>query len=350
METIIKKDIRKAPDEELISFFEEVGEKPFRLKQVKEWIWEKSAINFDDMTNISLSTREKLKSKYDFLPIHMHSLRHSNDGTIKCVHKLYDGALIESVLIPVYERITACVSSQVGCSLNCKFCATGYLARDRNLDAAEIYDQVVAVKNLAAEQYDRALSNIVFMGMGEPLLNYNNVMRAIEKITSKDGLHMSASRITLSTSGISKMIEKLADDGAKFNLALSLHSANDAKRSQIMPINDTNNLQTLKDALIYFYAKTKNDITLEYCVWKGFNDTLQDADELYKYSTSVPCKINLIEYNAISEANFMNTDAAKMDIFYKHLLQKGAKVTIRKSRGRDIDAACGQLAGKITPT
>ena len=341
-----KQDIRKATLEELKTFLERINEKPFRAKQIHEWIWEKSAQSFDEMTNISNKTRELLIENFVFNTLSVHSKQISEDRTIKSAFKLFDGNIIESVLIPAEDRMTACVSSQVGCSLTCKFCATGYMDRVRNLDPAEIYDQVVAVRNQALEHYGNPLTNIVFMGMGEPLLNYVNVLKSIERITAPDGLNMSYKRITVSTAGVAKMIQKLGDDEVKFNLALSLHAANDDKRNQIMPINETNSLQALKEALIYFYSKTGTKLTYEYILFKDFNDTLQDAQELYQFSKAVPCKINIIEYNPIKEASYTNADDQKLGSFRNYLDNKGVSVTIRRSRGKDIDAACGQLAGK----
>ncbi|MFN0047809.1 MAG: 23S rRNA (adenine(2503)-C(2))-methyltransferase RlmN [Cytophagales bacterium] len=343
---VLKKDIRKASVEDLKVFLESINEKPFRAKQIHEWIWEKSALSFEDMTNISIKTREELNEKFVFNALSLHKKQISNDGTIKSAFKLYDGNIIESVLIPADDRMTVCVSSQVGCSLTCKFCATGYMDRVRNLDPAEIYDQVVDVRKQAFENYGKPLTNIVFMGMGEPLLNYGNVMKAIDKITSPEGLNMSRHRITVSTAGVAKMIVKLADDGFNCKLALSLHAANDTKRNQIMPINETNTLDALAEALKYFYAKNGNRLTYEYIVFKDFNDTLQDAEELLKFSKHVPCKINIIEYNPISEAIYKNADDEKLGKFKNYLENRGANVTIRRSRGKDIDAACGQLAGK----
>jgi 23S rRNA (adenine2503-C2)-methyltransferase len=348
-EVIAKKDIRKATVEELKTFLESIGEKAFRAKQIHEWIWEKSAQSFDEMTNISTKTRQLLDERFVFNTLSVHSKQVSEDRTIKSAFKLFDGNIIESVLIPTEDRMTACVSSQVGCSLTCKFCATGYMDRVRNLDPAEIYDQVVAVRNQANEHYGLPLSNIVFMGMGEPLLNYVNVLKAIDRITAPDGLNMSYKRITVSTAGVAKMIQKLGDDEVKFNLALSLHAANDEKRNQIMPINESNSLHTLKEALIYFYSKTGTKLTYEYILFHNFNDTLQDAQELYQFSKHVPCKINIIEYNPIKEATYTNSDDQKLGAFRNYLDNKGVSVTVRRSRGKDIDAACGQLAGKQAP-
>ncbi|MGF1636885.1 MAG: 23S rRNA (adenine(2503)-C(2))-methyltransferase RlmN [Cyclobacteriaceae bacterium] len=341
-----KKDIRLLSVEDLKTFFEQQGDKAFRAKQVMEWLWQKSATSFEEMTNLSVKTRTLLSTHFDIKSIQTDQSQVSNDGTIKSTFKLHDGHLIEGVLIPADSRMTACISSQVGCSLSCKFCATGYMGRKRNLDAPEIYDQVVLISRMAEAHYNKPLTNIVFMGMGEPLLNYSNALAAIEKITSPDGLGMSPKRITLSTAGISKMIRKLADDGVKFNLALSLHAANDLKRNEIMAINETNNLKVLSESLKYFYDVTKNKITFEYIVFDGFNDSLEDAADLYNFAKKVPSKINIIEYNPISEASFVNTTEDKLELFKNYLEKKGLVVNVRRSRGKDIDAACGQLATK----
>jgi 23S rRNA (adenine2503-C2)-methyltransferase len=341
-----KKDIRKLSKEDLKAYFVSIGEKPFRSGQVHEWLWKKSATKFSDMTNLSEKLRLQLEEDFSINSLEVSKDQKSNDGTIKSAFKLFDGNLVEGVLIPAKDRMTACVSSQVGCSLTCKFCATGYMERKRNLDPGEIYDQVVAISKQAEENFGHPLSNIVFMGMGEPLLNYANVLAGIDRITSPDGLNMSPKRITVSTAGIAKMITKLADDQVKFNLALSLHAANDEKRNQIMPINETNTLVALKDALKYFYTNTKNKITLEYILFYNFNDGLSDARELLAFAQDIECKINIIEYNPIAEADFKNADADKLEEFKNFLERKGLIVNVRRSRGKDIDAACGQLAVK----
>ncbi len=347
MDTVVKqKDLRKASNDELSDFFKSIGEKPFRAKQIQEWLWKKSATSIDEMTNLSINTRERLKENYAIYPITTANKQISSDQTIKSAFQLHDKHLIEGVLIPTEDRMTACVSSQVGCSLSCKFCATGYMDRLRNLDASEIYDQVVTIRNQAEEHYKAPLTNIVYMGMGEPLLNYQNVLKSIEKITSPAGLNMSPKRITVSTAGIAKMIRKLADDEVKFNLALSLHAANDEKRNTIMPINESNTLQALSKALQYFYKKTGNRITFEYILFYNFNDSLKDAEELYEFWKRVPARINIIEYNPISEAKYKNTDPKTLDKFSQYLERKGVNVHVRRSRGKDIDAACGQLANK----
>ena len=325
------------------------GEPAFRAKQVYEWIWKKAARSFDAMGNIPKTTREWLSEKFSLQIVTTAEAQISSDRTIKSSFQLHDKNLIEGVLIPTRERVTACVSSQVGCSLTCSFCATGYMDRKRNLESFEIYDQVVLIRDQAQEKYGQALTNIVYMGMGEPLLNYANVLKSIEQITSPDGLGMSPRRITVSTAGIAKMIQKLGDDQVKFNLALSLHAANDTKRNQIMPINESNTLDVLKAALLYFFDKTGHEITLEYIVFNKFNDTIEDARELYEFAKGIPCKINLIEYNPIAQSSFVNAEADAIAKFSAFLESKRMIVNIRRSRGRDIDAACGQLAGKKAP-
>ncbi|MEQ8241645.1 MAG: 23S rRNA (adenine(2503)-C(2))-methyltransferase RlmN [Cyclobacteriaceae bacterium] len=342
----MKKDIRQLKKEDIINYFVENGEKAFRAKQVWEWLWLKSARSFSEMTNLSKNTREKLEADFDIRAITVDNAQYSNDGTIKSAFRLYDNEIIEGVLIPADDRMTACVSSQVGCSLSCKFCATGYMDRKRNLEPGEIYDQVVEINRQAGKSFNQPLSNIVFMGMGEPLLNYKNVIEGIEKITSEEGLNMSPKRITVSTAGIAKIIRKMADDKVKFRLALSLHAADDEKRNQIMPINETNTLEALKDALIYFYQQTKNRITFEYILFYNFNDSIEDADKLLKFAKQIPSKVNIIEYNPISEASFSKADPETIDRFANHLIEGGLPTSVRRSRGKDIDAACGQLANK----
>lgn len=341
-----KPNLRHLNLDQMKAYFVEIGEKPFRAKQVYEWIWKKSARTFDQMTNLSIETRAKLEDKFSINPVQVQNHQKSNDRTIKNAFQLHDGFVVEGVLIPTDTRMTACVSSQVGCSLTCKFCATGKLDRVRNLHFDEIYDQVAIIREQAMENYNIQLSNIVYMGMGEPLLNYANVLKSIERITAPDGLNMSHNRITVSTAGVAKMIKKLGDDGVKFNLALSLHAANDAKRSQIMPINESNSLEVLEEALKYFYDKTGTRITLEYIVFKDFNDSLQDAKELATFARKVPTKINLIEYNSIGDSMFTNTSEDKLNKFFQYLAKEGHIVNLRRSRGKDIDAACGQLANK----
>ncbi len=341
-----KKNIRILSLDQITELFKELDEPSFRAKQLYDWLWNKRAIHFDDMSNFPKSLRDKLNENFEIHAVEIHDLQISKDKTIKCAMKLHDNFVVESVLIPQKERMTACISSQVGCSLTCKFCATAKLKRMRNLTADEIYDQVVLVKQTAMEKYNQPLSNIVYMGMGEPLLNYSEMMLSIDKITNPNGLGMSPKRITVSTAGVAKMIKKLGDDNVKFNLALSLHAANDEKRNQLMPINETNSLESLEEALNYFYEKTGTRSTFEYIVFKDFNDTTQDALELVAYSKKVKSKINIIEYNPIDGGEFKQTTPERLDNFVKVLEEKGVIVNVRRSRGKDIDAACGQLANK----
>ncbi|HEY4655936.1 MAG TPA: 23S rRNA (adenine(2503)-C(2))-methyltransferase RlmN [Cyclobacteriaceae bacterium] len=344
--TLKKQDIRKLSLDEIKAFFREHGEKEYRALQVYEWIWMKSVKDFDQMTNLSLATRQLLKAHFSFQHLHVDRMQRSADGTIKNAVRLYDGLVVESVLIPHEKRITACVSSQVGCSLDCRFCATARLRRMRNLSVDEIYDQVVAIKEQALLFFRRPLTNIVFMGMGEPLLNYANVAGAIDKITSQKGLNMASKRITVSTVGIAKMIRKMADDDVRFNLAVSLHSAINETRSSIMPINDTNKLEELADALQYWYHKTKRRVTYEYVAWEGINDSPAHNEALLKFCKIIPCKVNLIEYNAIGDDTFRQAPEHTLQTIMDLLERNGITARIRRSRGKDIDAACGQLANK----
>lgn len=342
-----KRNIRKITREELSEYLLQAGEKRFRTGQIWDWIWLNHAGSFDEMTNISNALRLKLSEDFTFPSVKIDHVQKSSDGTVKSSFLLYDGNKVEGVLIPTESRQTACISSQAGCSLNCKFCATGYLERKRNLEFDEIYDEVCLINKQSLETSGKKLTNVVYMGMGEPLLNYQNVMKSIERVTAPDGLAMSPRRITVSTSGISKMIKKLGDDKVRFNLALSVHAANDKKRSQIMPINDKNNLQSLVEALNYFYQQTKNEITFEYILFKDFNDSLKDADELIKLYRQVPVKvINLIEYNPIDQAHFSKPTMEKINTFKEYLTKHRVNAHLRVSRGKDIDAACGQLANK----
>ncbi len=341
-----KKDIRALSKEELRSFFESIGEKPFRGDQVYQWLWSKGAHSFDQMTNLSIQTRAHLQAHFVINHIKVDSIQRSKDGTIKNGVKLHDGLVVESVLIPTNTRTTACVSSQVGCSLDCSFCATARLKRMRNLNPDEIYDQVVAIDKESRLYHDRPLSNIVFMGMGEPLMNYKNVLAAIDKITSPEGLGMSPKRIVVSTSGVPKMIKKMADDKVKFNLAVSLHSAIQETREKIMPFAKSFTLEDLKEALVYWFEKTAKQITYEYVVWKGINDQKQDVKALITFCSYVPCKVNIIEYNPIDDGVFQQADNNALDLYISMLEKARIPVTVRRSRGKDIDAACGQLANK----
>ena len=343
---IEKKDIRAVSKELLREFFVTHGDKAFRGNQVYEWLWSKGAHSFEDMTNISKETRAMLESNFVINHIKVDTIQRSDDGTIKNAVRLHDGLVVESVLIPTNTRTTACVSSQVGCSLDCNFCATARLKRMRNLEPGEIYDQVLAIDKESRLYYNHPLSNIVFMGMGEPLMNYNNMMKAIEMITSSEGLGMSPKRIMVSTSGVPKMIKKLADDDVKVKLAVSLHSAIDEIRSKIMPFSKNFPLADLRESLEYWYRKTKSKISYEYVVWKDINDNKESIDALVKFCKYVPCKVNLIEYNPIDDGEFQQASEEATNAYIKALEASGIVVKVRRSRGKDIDAACGQLANK----
>lgn len=343
---IEKKDIRSLSKEQLRDFFVANNDKAFRGNQVYEWLWNKGAHHFDDMTNVSKETRMMLENNFVINHIKVDTMQRSEDGTVKNAVRLHDGLVVESVLIPTNTRTTACVSSQVGCSLDCNFCATARLKRMRNLEPAEIYDQVIAIDKESRLYYNHPLSNIVFMGMGEPLMNYNNVIKAIEMITSNEGLGMSPKRITLSTSGIPKMIKKLADDEVKFKLAVSLHSAIDEIRSKIMPFSANFPLVELRESLEYWYKKTKSKLTYEYVVWKDINDNKASIDALVKFCKYVPCKVNLIEYNPIDDGEFQQASEQSINAYINALEANGIVAKVRRSRGKDIDAACGQLANK----
>ena len=343
---IDKKDIRAISKEQLREFFVTNGDKPFRGNQVYEWLWSKGAHSFNDMTNISKETRTMLEANFVINHIKVGTMQRSEDGTVKNAVRLHDGLVVESVLIPTNTRTTACVSSQVGCSLDCNFCATARLKRMRNLESGEIYDQVLAIDNESKLYHNRPLSNIVFMGMGEPLMNYNNVIKAIDMITSNEGLAMSPKRIMVSTSGIPKMIKKMADDDVKFKLAVSLHSAIDEVRAKIMPFSSNFPLKELRESLEYWYSKTKSKVSYEYVVWKGINDNKEAVAALVKFCKYVPCKVNLIEYNPIDDGEFQQASPEAVNLYISELQKVGIVVKVRRSRGKDIDAACGQLANK----
>lgn len=340
------KDIRTLSLDQLTEYFISLGEKPFRAKQVYDWLWSKNLHSIEEMTNLSKELRESISLEYFINPITVDELQRSTDGTIKNGVKLHDGLLVESVLIPTLTRTTACVSSQVGCSLNCEFCATARLKRMRNLEVAEIVDQVALIDRQSRLYFDRPLTNIVFMGMGEPMMNYKNVVESIKKITEPQGLGMSPRRITVSTSGIPKMIRMLADENLRVKLAFSLHSAIEAKRNEIMPFSSKFPLTEIMDSLQYWYSKTGNTVTFEYCVWKGINDTDEDIKALIRFCKQIPSKVNLIEYNPIGDGKYDKRNIEAEQNYVRQLERAGITVMIRRSRGGDIDAACGQLANK----
>jgi len=343
---LAKKDIRALSKEALQDFFIAQGQQAYRAAQVYQWLWSKGVHDFDKMTNLSKDTRLLLDTHFTINHIAVDQQQRSKDGTFKNAIKLHDNRIVESVLIPAKDRTTACVSSQVGCSLDCKFCATSQLDRMRNLNVDEIFDQVVAIDQQSKTYFDIPLSNIVFMGMGEPLMNYNNVLGAIEKITSPEGLGMASKRITLSTSGIPKLIRKMADDCVKFNLAVSLHSAIQSTREKIMPFSVKFPVDELLSSLEYWYEATQRMVTIEFIVWKGINDNLEEVRALVNFCRKFPSKVNLIEYNPIGDDTFEQASKEAMSMYQNKLTAARIINTIRRSRGKDIDAACGQLANK----
>ena len=346
MTNYIKKDIRALSIEDLKVFFESHNIESYRVNQVQEWLWIKGIHDFNQMTNLSIESRKLLKKYFTINKIKVESIQKSIDGTIKNAIKLYDNKIVESVLIPTKNRITACISSQVGCSLNCKFCATSKLKRLRNLNVDEIFDQVKLIDNQSKSFFNRSLTNIVYMGMGEPLMNYDNVIKSIEKITSKYGLGFSPKRITVSSVGFPKFIKKMADQKIKFNLAISLHSAIQSVREFLMPFSNKILIEDLIDSLRYWINIKKSIITFEYIIFDGINDTEKDIIELIKICKKIPSKVNLIEYNSIDDNNFRNASDRVINRYSELLSQNNITNTIRKSRGNDINAACGQLANK----
>jgi len=340
------KDIRKLNLQQLQDVLKLWHEPAFRAAQIYEWLWQKHITQFEDMRNIPKLLRQKLQATFVIQAVQIHETQCSHDGTLKCAMRLFDNFVVESVLIPEGPRMTACISSQVGCSLTCAFCATGKLKRMRNLEADEIFDQVALVNEEALRVYKKKLSNIVFMGMGEPLLNYKAVIEAISKICSPQGMGISPQRITVSTAGVQKMIKQLADESLKVHLALSLHAATDEKRNTVMPINETNSVTALKSALQYYIKTSGRRPTLEYVMLHGFNDQPEDARDLIAFARGLKTKINLIEYNPVAETGFTASSRNRMHAFAAQLQEQGLICTIRRSRGKDIDAACGQLANR----
>jgi 23S rRNA (adenine2503-C2)-methyltransferase len=342
-----KINIRNLTLSELTEAIVAAGFPKFRANQVFDWLWKNDVATFSAMKNIGNALVSHLTTHFFIDHLTLETLQKSKDKTIKCGFKTIDGQVIEGVLIPTSTRMTACISSQAGCSLSCAFCATGKLKLLKNLSAGELVDQVVSLNTLAKSNYDIPLSNIVLMGMGEPLLNYKQVISALEILSDPNRFNISPRRITLSTAGIAKMIMKLGDEQVRFNLALSLHAADDEKRSKVMEINDSNNLSSLREALVYFYEKTGSRITFEYILFNAFNDSLEDAANLARFASCVPCKINLIEYNSIGDVDFQKASPEQTEAFKSFLERKNLIVNLRRSRGKDIDAACGQLANKI---
>lgn len=340
------KDIRELKIDDLEQVFKTWKEPKFRAKQVYEWLWKKGAEDFESMTNLSKPLRIKLQENFTFKKIQIEDALHSSDKSVKYSFRLPDGEVVEGVLIPSGNRTTACISSQVGCSLNCTFCATGTLKMKRNLTVAEIFDQIFLINQESEQIFEHKLTNIVYMGMGEPLLNYKNVFQSVDIITSEQSLHFSPKRITISTSGVTKMIRKMADDQVKVELAISLHSADNQTRSSFMDINPVNPLEELAESLKYFYEKTKTRVTLEYILFQNINDSLEDAEKLANFARIIPTKINIIEYNPVDTSSFVASENERAERFIRILENKKLIVNLRRSRGKDVNGACGQLALK----
>ncbi|MDR2010059.1 MAG: 23S rRNA (adenine(2503)-C(2))-methyltransferase RlmN [Bacteroidales bacterium] len=341
-----RKNIRNQEYSELMDFFNDLNEKKFRLTQLSEWLWKKGSESFQEMKNLPQSLKEKLEQQYYIDKIKPVFQTSGKDKTTKFLFQSVDDHKFEGVLIPDKDRVTACISTQIGCQLNCSFCATGKIGYKRNLTTGEIFDEVFLLNKLSNDIFAKNLSNIVIMGMGEPLLNYGNTINAINIIMSENGMGMSPQRITLSTAGVVPGIKKLADDNIKFNLSISLHSADNEKRSTIMPVNKKYDLEALKKAIKYFYEKTGTRVTYEYLMLGGINDSIEDAVKLTEFTKISPCKINLIQYNSTEKSEYKNTSKEKLQDFFNFLENKNLIVTLRKSKGQDINAACGQLANK----
>ncbi|HOY39222.1 MAG: 23S rRNA (adenine(2503)-C(2))-methyltransferase RlmN [Bacteroidales bacterium] len=342
----MKTDIRKFeyPDiEEVITRF---GESKFRAKQVYDWIWTKGAGSFEEMTSLSKTLRSRLGDSFCFTRIQPLIQQVSRDGTIKTGFRLHDSHIVEGVLIPSNDRATACISTQVGCAMNCHFCATGMLGFTRNLDHGEIFDQFVMLNALSIEKIGIPLSNMVVMGMGEPFLNFENLMRALAIISSPEGINFSPTRITVSTIGIPEKIRAFADLHTTINLSVSLHSAIDAVRSSMMPAAKKFKLSQIRDSIDYFYKNTGLRITYEYILFENINDDMKHAKALAEFCKISPCKINLIVYNHTSDSTFRASSSEHQSAFVEYLESKNLIVNIRRSKGSDIDAACGQLANK----
>lgn len=330
-----------------IEQFEELmvslGEKPYRGRQLFKWLYGTRQYDFNLMSNLSNQIKSILTEKYEFRTPKMVKSQKSSDGTEKFLFQMDDGSPVETVLIPDdnSDRKTVCISSQVGCALACGFCATGTMGLMKDLSVGEILGQLIYLREKFG---DDAFSNVVMMGMGEPLLNFDNVCKMVKVATASTGMAFSAKKITISTSGISPKIKKLADSGLKARLAVSLHAATQEKREKIMPVAKTFKLDKLVEAIRYYTEKTKNRVTFEYIIFKDFNDSMDDVLALSKLIKGIPCKINLLAYNPVDGLDFERPSDEKVDWFGRQLFPRVPAVTVRKSRGRDIDAACGQLA------
>ena len=345
-----KIDLKSLSRTQLEQLCSEMGLPAYRGKQIFQWLYQKRASSFSEMTNLSKDLREELEKRFVITTITEASRQTSRDGTTKFLFRLHDDKLIEAVLIPdLYDdgaanRLTVCVSSQVGCVFGCRFCATGKMGFFRNLIAGEIVDQLQAINDLALERYGKKITNIVYMGMGEPLHNYNAVINSAHIVCDELSLDMSPRRITISTVGLAKQIRQFAVEKQPFKLALSLHAPSDTKRNEIMPINESMDLNDLREALTFYYQSVNQPVTYEYLLFDRFNDNKEDAEALAKIANWIPSKVNIIMYNNVADVDLKRVKEKRLDKFMKHLTEKGVRATVRRSRGDDIDAGCGQLA------
>lgn len=345
-----KYDLKSLSKEQLVQLCDELGVQKFRAHQIFQWLYQKGVTSIDQMLNVSKEMREKLSTVATIRSITLYKQQISRDGTTKFLFNLFDDRQVEAVLIPeffpdgVADRLTVCVSSQVGCVFGCAFCATGKMGFFRNLTPGEIVDQITAINAYALETHGKRITNIVYMGMGEPLHNYASVMHSASILTDSLGHGLSPKRITVSTVGLTKQIKQLADEQQPFNLAISLHAPSDDKRDQIMPINDSLDLATLREALQYYHQKTERSVTFEYLLFDGFNDNAEDARNLAAISRWLPSKINIIMYNNVLGVALQRAREDRLDAFLGQLTKYGVRATVRRSRGDDIDAGCGQLA------
>ena len=338
----MKKNIKDYNLDELKNLMIELGEKPYRAEQIFKWIMQENVTSFDDMTNLSLDLRQKLKDKFDLHIFKILQKQESKDGTKKYLFDVLDGNAIESVLMEYKHGFTICVSSQIGCKMGCKFCASTGVKFARSLTSGEIVEQLLAVQR----DQNIKISNLVFMGIGEPLDNYDNVVNAIHILNNQKGINMGARHISISTSGLVPKIYKLADENMQCTLSISLHSANDKKRSEMMPVNNTYNIEELIKACRYYIEKTNKRISFEYALAKDNNDNLGDAKELVKLLKGMLCHVNLIPINKIENGNYSKSTNENILKFRDYLNEKGIVATIRRELGSDIDAACGQLRKK----
>jgi 23S rRNA (adenine2503-C2)-methyltransferase len=349
-----KIDIKGLSRAKLQQFTEELGLQTYRTDQIFRWLYQKGARNFDEMTNLSKDLRARLAEIAAINCIQPLRQIKSKDDTVKFLFQLQDDERykIESVLIPAFfddgtaDRLTVCVSSQVGCVFGCSFCATGKMGLYRSLSSGEIVDQVQYINDYCEYRYGKKITNIVYMGMGEPLHNYDAVTESAKIITDERSINLSPKRITVSTVGLPKQIKKLADERQPFNLAVSLHAANDEKRSKIMPVNHAMGLNKLKEALEYYYQGLQRPVTYEYLLFDEFNDTPRDALELAEIAGWIPAKVNLIMYNKVADVTLNRASETRLEGFMHELTNQNVRATVRRSRGNDIDAGCGQLAVK----